>query len=262
MWFNNLLLKIETGQELTKSQEKRLAKHLMLAPSVMRIFVYVVFSLSALLFLYVGFIGGYSIITLEISLIIAVLLILLIVLFLTVPKHFRIKRYLQTVNKFYETKFFEYDNLDLYYIDQHISPYVKPLTTKKIYLLTDGYHFLFVSDPFKNTTYKMPKRFSYFKDRSYLRVINSKVGDYSQIMVRLEDIEHFYISSLNFPEEKELKKNKNYSAIKYFFNQTPNYVENCIVVLKLKSGVILRLSHETYPIFKNLIQHKEKTYEF
>lgn len=262
MLFNSLLLKIETGQELTNSQEKRLAKYLMLIPSLLRVFVYVVFFISAVLLLYIGYIGGYEPITKEIAFISAGVLVVFIVLLMLIPRIFRIKKYLETIDKFYESRFSGFEHFDLYYIDQHVSPYIKPLNTKKIYLLTDGYHFLFMSDPFKDTLYKMPWYFRANKENSYLRVINKDVNEYSQIMVRLEDIERFYISSNNFPEQKELKETKVYKYIKYFFNQTSNYNEGCIVILKLKSGVILRLSHEIYPVFKNLIAHKEKSHEF
>lgn len=262
MLFNSLLLKIETGQELTKSQEKRLAKYLMLTPSFLRMIFYVVFFVSAVLLFYIGYIGGYEPISREIAFIGGALFIILILILMVIPRIFRIKKYLLTVDKFYEARFAFYEKFDLYYIDQHVSPYIKPLNTKKIYLLTDGYHFLFVSDPFNDTVYKMPRYLWANKEISYLRVINKDVNEYSQIMVRLDDIERFYISSNNFPEQKKLKETKSFKYIKYFFNQKSNYNESCIVVLKLKSGVILRLSHEVYPLFQNLMAHKEKAHEF
>ena len=51
-----------------------------------------------------------------------------------------------------------------------------------------------MSDPFINTEFKMPS-FTINKNPSYLRVINSNVDEDSKIIVRLEDVEHFYISS-------------------------------------------------------------------
>lgn len=259
MLLSSLLLKIETGQELTKSQEKRLAKYLMLTPSLLRMFVYVVFLVSAVLLIYVGYIGGYDPVGAEVAYIGAAILIILVLAIMILPRIFRIKKYLETINKFYETKFNDYEDFDLYYIDQHVSPYIKPLSTKKLYLLTDGYHFLFISDPFKDTIYKMPKLLSSKKSISYLRVINKEVNQQSQLMIRLEDVENFYISSDNFPDIKEEKPTKGYKYIKYFFDQTSHYIDNCIVVLKLKSGVILRLSHEIYPVFENLMPHKKRS---
>lgn len=262
MLFNSLLLKIETGQELTEQQEKRLARSLMLIPSLLRMTIYVIIAVAVILLLYVGFIGGYPPIGASLAFILAGALLLLMGMLMIVPKVIRIKKYLDTVNKYYEIRFKDYKDLDLYYIDQHVSPYIKPLSTKKIYVLTDGYHFLFMSDPFKNTKYKMPKLFNANKEDSYLRVINKEVSEHSQIMVRLEDVENFYITSNNIPEEKPIKQVRLAKYIKYFFNQTSNYVESCIVVLKLKSGVILRLSHEIYPVLKNLMIHKERKDEF
>lgn len=262
MLLNNLLLKIETGQELTESHEKRLAKYLMLVPSIFRLFIYVVFSVMAILLIYVGIIGGYDPISAELAYIVAAVLIVLMILMMVLPRFLRIKKYLETVEKFYQTKFANYEQFDLYYIDQHVSPHIRPLSTPKIYLLTDGYHYLFISDPFKDTIYQMPRIFSSNKNPAYLRVINKEVYEDSQIMVRLEDIENFYITNKNLPSATAIKETKQQNYINYFFDQTPRYDSKSIVVLKLKSGVILRLSNEIYQVFKDLMPHKETTNVF
>lgn len=261
MWFRSLLLKIETGQELTKSQIKRLAKKLMLAPSFLRMTAYVLFSLFAALLLFVGYDGGKEPLSAELSYILAAVLIVLMILMLVIPRLFRIKKYLNAVEKFFETKFASYDDFDLYYIDQHVNPHIRLLNTPKIYLLTDGYHFLFMADPFINTEFKMPKYLANNKKPSYLRVINSNVDKDSKIIVRLEDVEHFYISSSNLPKIEPIKETKTSKYIKYFFDQESKYNEKSIVVLKMQGGLILRLSHEIYPVLVDLMAHKERVYE-
>lgn len=262
MLLNRLLLKIETGQELTVQQEKRLAKNLGVRTSLIKTFFYVILTVTAILLLYVGIIGGYDPIGKELAYILAFAIVVLLIVLIVVPKIIRINKYLLAVDSYFKTRFNKYNHFDLYYIDQKINPHVRPLITKKLYLLTDGYHFLFVSDPFKDTIYKMPKYLTLNKKNSYLRIINKDVNENSQIMVRLEDVENFYLSSKNFPEEKEVKQTKLEKYSQYFFDQTSNYIDTCIVILKLKSGIIMRLSHEVYPVFKNLMPHKEKNNEF
>lgn len=262
MLFKRILLKIETGQELTEKQTKNLARKLMLIPSFLRIAVYMILIFLASLFLLIAFRGGYEQISAEISYIVFAVLVVGLILLITIPKKRRIKKYLESIEKFYETKFYNYDNLDLYYIDQHISPHIRPLKTSKLYLLTDGYHFLFASDPFMATQYKMPKSLSFTKKSTYLKVINSKITENDQLMIRLDDIDSFYLSSLNFPEDENYKKTKSYNYIKYFLDQTSYYNERCIVMLKLKNGAVLRLSHKVYPVFLNLMEHKDRTYDF
>lgn len=261
MWFRRLLLKIETGQELTKSQTKTIAKKLLLIPSFLRMTFYVLFSLFIFLLLFVGFDGGRDPLSAELSFILAAVLIAIMILMMVIPRFFRIKKYLQAIEKYYETKFNSYDHFDLYYIDQHVNPHIRPLMTPKIYLLTDGYHFMFMADPFINTEFKMPKYLASNKNPSYLRVINSNVDEDSQIMVRLEDIEHFYLSSSKLPEIEQVKQTNSYKYIKYFFDQESKYNEKYIVVLKMKGGLIFRLSHEVYPVFVDLIGHKERIYD-
>ena len=77
MLFNSLLLKIETGQELTEQQEKRLARSLMLIPSLLRMTIYVIIAVAVILLLYVGFIGGYPPIGASLAFILAGVLLLL-----------------------------------------------------------------------------------------------------------------------------------------------------------------------------------------
>lgn len=262
MWFRSLLLKIETGQELTKSQTKRLAKKLMLAPSFLRTTTYVLCSLFAVLFAFVGYDGGRDPLSAELSYIIAASLIVLMILMMVIPRLFRIKKYLNAVEKFFETKFYSYDDFDLYYIDQHVNPHIRLLNTPKIYLLTDGYHFVFMSDPFINTEFKMPRSFTINKNPSYLRVINSNVDEDSKIIVRLEDVEHFYISSSTLPKIEPIKESKTTKYVENFFDQESKYNEKSIVVLKMRGGLILRLSHEIYPVLVNLMAHKERVYDF
>ncbi len=261
MWFKSLLLKIETGQELSKKQVKRLARMLMIVPSVLRSFVYAILFVAFLLFLFLGITGGKEPISASLGYVIAGTILVVFIMLITIPRRRKIKKYLESVEKFFQTRFKGYDDFDLYYIGQHVNPHIRPLKTPKIYLLSDGYHFLFVSDPFINTSYKMPKYLSFSKKDNFLKVINKDVYESDQIMVRLEEVETFYLSSSKMPECEEVKRNKAYKYYNLFFDNDQKFVESCIVLLKLKGGVILRLSHEIYPVFLNLMGHKERVYD-
>lgn len=261
MWFKSLLLKIETGQELNKKQIKRLASRLTLIPSVLRTIIYAILTVAFFLLIFIGIDGGREPLSSITAYILAGVLILVAILIIALPRRIRIKKYLDAVEKYFETRFKGYDVFDLYYIGQHVNPHIRPLKTPKIYLLADGYHFLFVSDPFINTTYKMPKYLSFNKRDSFLKVINKDVSENDQIMVRLEEVETFYLSSSRQPNCEEIKTNNAYKYYNMFFDNDQKFVESCIVLLKLKGGVIFRLSHEVYPIFKDLMGHKERVYD-
>lgn len=261
MWFKSLLLKIETGQELSKKQIKRLARMLMLVPSILRSVVYAILFVAFLLFVFLGVTGGKEPISATLGFVIAGVILVVFILIIIIPRRIKIKKYLDAVERYFQTRFKDLNEFDLYYIGQHVNPHIRPLKTPKIYLLADGYHFLFVSDPFINTSYKMPNYVSFNKKDSYLKVINKDVYESDQIMVRLEEVETFYLSSSKQPECEEVKKNKAYKYYNLFFDKDQKFIESCIVLLKLKGGVILRLSHEVYPVFVDLMGHKERVYD-
>lgn len=261
MWFKSLLLKIETGQQLTRKQIKRLAKKLSVDISIIRSVIYAFLVVLFIMFTFIGFDGGKEPISDILAFIIAGAILISGLLIMILPKRIRIKKYLESVEKYFETRFKDLDDFDLFYIGQHVNPHIRLLKTPKVYLLSDGYHFLFVSDPFINTQYKMPKYLSFNKREIFLKVINKEVYETDQIMVRLEDVETFYLSSSKRPECEEVRTNNKYKYFNLFFDNDQKFVESCIVLLKLKGGVIFRLSHEVYPIFQNLMGHKERTYD-
>ncbi len=258
MWFRALLLKIETGQVLTEKQEKWLAAKLGIIPSFMRTFVQVILFVAASIFLLIGLIGGKKPFSSVTSYIIAGISIVGLIIYIFLPKRFKIIKYLKAIDRFYETKFSQYDNFDLYYIGQHVNPHIKELQANKIYLLTDKYHYLFIDDYFKDTKYKMPNYLTNRKEPVYLRVIDENKTDYSKMMVRLEDVELFYLTCHEVPLKKPFKRKKYVNYYNNFFNQNLSMDEHCMVILKMRGGLIFRLSYDVYQVFVEGMPHKER----
>lgn len=254
MLFKRLLLKIETGQVLTKKQEKSLINKLHLTRPFSRSLLYVVIFSISLVFLVIGFTGGQAPLTSWVAYLIFALLVLLLVYLVFIPKHLNIKKYFNAVEKFYEIKFKNYSNYDILYIGQHVNPHIKPLRSQKIYLLTDGFHYLFVNDYFTNTEYLLPKYLTN-GNKAYLRILNEKITDNYRMMVRLPDIEHFYVVKQEKNSSEEVKE-CDASYYKFFLDQTTKMDED-YVVLKMKGGIIFRLSYDVYDLFMEHMPLKE-----
>ncbi len=259
MFLRSLLLKIETGQVLSEKQEKSLAVKLMLAPSVLRTLLYVFLVLVFGAFILLAILGGYEELKLNeiVSLIIAIIALLALVYLVFVPKRLRIKKYLDAVDKFYETAFSGLDNFDLYYLGQHRNLSVKRLSSGKIYLLTDGHNFLFVDDMFKDTKYPMPRYLSN-GNPIYLRVIDEKKDKNNRVLITLDEIDHFYITDSNIPFKKPVLNKKYQNYFTYFFDQNPYMTDTCIVILTLHNKQVFRLSYDAYQAFLNEMPLKER----
>ncbi len=258
MLFKGLLLKIEAGQKLTEKQEEKLAVKMLLIPSLTRSMLKILFFFGAVTFLLFALLGGKGFLSPVWSYLIMGVFLALFVLAFIFPKRLRIKKYLQAVDKFYQTKFAELDNFDLYYIAQHVNPHIRSLSKNKIYLLTDGYQFLLIDDYFKDTTYLMPKYISPNKEDIYLRVIDEKISEQAKMMIRLEDIEHYFLMGEPKPALKEPTKNKYYNYYSTFFDQNIRMDDKNMVVLKMHGGVTLRLSADVYQVFKKYMPLKER----
>ena len=155
MLLKRLLLKIETGQILTKKQEKSLANKLYLITPLSRMITYTLMGILMLVLLIIGFSGGHYPVYDWLAFLLVGLLILVFLFLLIVPKHVNIKKYLSSVEKFYKTKLKDYENYEVLYVGQHVNPHIRVLRSPKIYILTDGYHFLFINDYFKDTEYPL-----------------------------------------------------------------------------------------------------------
>ncbi len=254
MLLKRILLKIETGQVLTEKQQKALASKLYLVTPFKRTLLYTIIGIFLMFFLIVGFVGGFPPIESWFAFLMVVVLGLFLLYYAFVPGYLNIKKYFVAIDKFYQNKFKQYEHFDLAYIGQHVNPHIKPLRSPKIYLLTDGYHFLFVNDYFKDTSYLLPNYIAK-GHKVYLRVLNDKITDNYRMMVRLPDIEHYYLV-----EQKEAKEEKQRVVDTVYFNhfldQDPKMKET-YVVLKMRGGVIFRLSYEAYPIFLETMPLKE-----
>lgn len=257
MFLRSLLLKIETGQVLSEKQEKSLAIKLMLAPSVLRTLLYVLLVLVFGVFILIAILGGYEELNEIVSLVIAIVALLALGYLIFVPKRLRIKKYLEAVDKFYETTFSGLDNFDLYYLGQHRNLSVKRLSSGKIYLLTDGHNFLFVDDMFKNTKYQMPRYLSN-GNPIYLRVIDEKKDKNNRVLITLDEIDHFYITDMNIPLKKPVLNKKYQNYFTYFFDQEPYMTDTCIVILTLHNKQVFRLSYDAYEAFLNEMPLKER----
>lgn len=257
MRFKPLLLKIETGQVLTEKQEKDLASKLGLYKTYFKIAVdVIVFFLLIGITLYAVF-TDMGILNKIGLFLVAVIILVLIVYEKFVLKYKRMFKYLDSVNKFYNIAFKEFENFDLYYIGQHKNPHVKTLRTKKIYLLTDGYYFVFVEDYFKDTKYKLPKVFAK-KEDIYLRTIDENSINTEIMIIKLDDIDSFYLTEtpLKNEETKTIKKFEEY--YNNFFDQNKYMTDKSLTVLTMKNGLIMRLSHTAYDAFTKHIPHKER----
>ncbi|MGI6360494.1 MAG: hypothetical protein ACOX02_05615 [Acholeplasmatales bacterium] len=257
MFLRSLLLKIETGQVLSEKQEKSLAVKLMLTPSVLRTLLYVLLVLVFGVFILIAILGGYEGLNEVVSFIIAIVALLVLGYLVFIPKRLRIKKYLEAVNKFYETAFSGLDSFDLYYLGQHRNLSVKRLSSGKIYLLTDGHNFLFVDDMFKDTKYPMPRYLSN-GNPIYLRVIDEKKDKNNRVLITLDEIEHFYITDINIPLKKPVLNKKYQNYFTYFFDQDPYMTDTCIVILTLHNKQVFRLSYDAYEAFLNEMPLKER----
>jgi len=258
MLFKGLLLKIETGQVLSEKQEKNLAAKLMLIPSFGRTMTHILLVLILILMIIVGILGGQEPISEVTAFIIAGVTFSVMMYLVLIPKRIRISKYLTAVDRFYQTKFGGLDRFDMYYIGQHKNPHMKSLKASKIYLLIDGYQFLFIDDYFKDTKYKMPNYLSNGKQDVYLRVIDPQKRDDSRFMVVLDDIDYFYLPDKNIPHDKSVNNRKYETYFKNFFDQDPHMNENCSVILKLTNGSVFRLSYDIYEGFQHAMPLKER----
>ena len=236
---------------------KVISVKLMLAPSLLRTLVYVFLVLVFGVFILLAILGGYKELNEVVSLIIAVLALLLFGYLVFIPKRLRIKKYLDAVDKFYETAFNGLDNFDLYYLGQHRNLSVKKLSSGKIYLLTDGHNFLFIDDMFKDTKHPMPR---YLSNGSpiYLRVIDEKKDKNNRVLITLDEIEHFYITDSNIPFKKPVLNKKYQNYFTYFFDQNLYMTDTCFVILTLHNKQVFRLSYDAYQVFLNEMPLKER----
>lgn len=257
MFLKSLLLKIETGQVLSEKQEKSLAKKLMLVPSIMRTLLHVFLVLVFGVFILLAILGGYGMFNEILSLIIAIIALLLLGYIVFIPKRIRIKKYLQAVDKFYQTAFSGLDDFDLYYLGQHRNLSIKRLSSGKIYLLTDGHNFIFIDDYFKDTEYPMPRYLSNGQP-IFLRVIDEKKDTTNRVLITLDEINHYYITDKNIPIVKPVSNAMYQNYFTYFFDQDPHMTDTCIVVLTLNNNQVFRLSYDAYEAFKNQMPLKEK----
>ena len=257
MFLKSLLLKIETGQVLSEKQEKALAVKLLLVPSILRTICHVLLVLIFGVFILLGILGGYGPFNDILSFIIAAVALLLLGYLVFIPKRLRIKKYLQAVDKFYQTAFAGLDDFDLYYLGQHRNLSIKKLSSSKIYLLTDGHNFVFIDDYFKDTTYPMPRYLSNGQP-IFLRVIDEKKDTTNRVLITLDEIEHFYITDKNIPLTKPVANKAYQPYFTYFFDQTPHMTDTCIVVLTLRNNQVFRLSYDAYEAFVNQMPLKER----
>lgn len=257
MRFKPLLLKIETGQVLTEKQEKDLAIKLGLYKSYLKIALdVVIFSLIFGLVLY-GIFAEIEVINKIVLFVAAIILTVLVVYDKLILRYQRMFKYLDAVDIFYKVAFKEFENFDLYYIGQHKNPHVKTLRTKKIYLLTDGYYFVFVEDYFKDTKYKLPKIFTK-NETLFLRTIDENSINTEIMIITLDDIDSFYLT------EKPLKSdlvNQSKKFEEYYFNffdQNKYMTDKSLTILSMKNGLTMRLSYSIYDAFLEHMPHKER----
>lgn len=257
MRFKPLLLKIENGQVLSEKQEKDLAKKLGLYNSYLKTAYNFILSFVAFfLFLYAIFSELKTIN--KAGLIIAAIILEVISIYgKYILRYQRMFKYLDSVDKFYNVAFKQFENYDLYYIGQHKNPHVKTLRTKKIYMLTDGYHFIFVEDYFKDTKFKLPK-IIFGKEELFLRTIDENSINTEIMIITLDDIDSFYLT------EKPLKKETpkvNKKFIEYydnFFDQNKYMTDKSLTIFSMKNGLTMRLSYTIYDAFVKHIPHKER----
>lgn len=257
MFLRSLLLKIETGQVLSEKQEKALAVKLMLIPSIFRSLIHVLLFIFFGFFILLGVLGGYDPLSDIVCFILGTLFLLILLYALIVPKRLRIKKYLQTVDKFYQTAFNGFDDFDLYYLGHHRNLSVKKLSSPKIYLLTDGHNFIFVDDYFKDTKYPMPRYLSN-GNPIFLRVINEKKDYESMVNITLDEMDSFYLTEQQIPYTKPVSNGIFQNYFTYFFDQSPHMTDHCMVILTLKSGMVFRLSYHAYEAFLNHMPLKER----
>lgn len=256
MLLRGLLLKIETGQPLTEKQEKKLASRLYLIPSFGRTLMNLLFGVLILVLLLMAYTETFEDIRSAYIYLTAFVVFMTYIYFNIAPKRQNIMRYLQAIEKFYETKFQGLDHFDLYYIGQHKSPHVRSLRASKIYLLSDGYHVLFIDDYFKDTSYKMPSYLSNGQD-IFLRVIDKEKNDQSRIMLDVSMIENFRLSNEDYPVDKKVKIKKYETYFKHFLDQNQYMSDRHYVTLKLTNGTVFRLSYKAYDCFKKTVPLKE-----
>ncbi len=257
MRFKPLLLKIETGQSLSDKQEKDLASKLRLYKSFLRITWEVILTVAIIgLFIYALF-GSLEPLDLTITVAIIIALVSLIVFEAFVLKYKRLYKYLDAVDAFYEDAFKQFRNYDLFYIGQHKNPHVKALRSKKIYMLTDGYHFVFVEDYFKDTKYKLPKVYIRNEDL-FLRNIDEASVKNEIVTARIDDVESFYLTDKPL-KDRQTKPIKKFEEYYYnFFDQNKYMTDKSFTILSLKNGITMRLSYTAYEAFVKYMPHKER----
>lgn len=256
MLLKTLLLKIETGQPLSEKQEKSLATKLGLNKSISKTTFRTLFFF---LLVISSIVVSFSIEMMEIKIVLYIIIIVLFLLevfLILFPKTRKLNKYFEAVDVFYKTAFKDFENFDLYYLGQHKNPHVKVLRSKKIYLLTDGYYFVFIEDYFKDTKYKMP--FFYSRGESInLRVIDEKSLNNDIMVIKLEDIESFNLIGQELILNNKISKNfKEY--FDYFFDQNKYMTEKDLTLLTMKNGLVMRLSYTAYSAFKKHMPYKEK----
>lgn len=256
MMLRGLLLKIETGQPLSEKQEKKLASRLYLIPSFSRALMNLFFGVLILILVLMAYTNTIKEVEPAI-LYLASFVVFLVYLYVTIfPKRKNIMKYLQAVEKFYETKFEGLDHFDLYYIGQHKSPHIRSLRSSKIYLLSDGFHILFIDDYFKDTAYQLP---SYLSNGQtiYMRVIDKDKNDQSRILLDVSMIENFRLSNDNYPVDKKVKIKKYETYFKNFLDQNQYMTDRHYVTLKLNNGTVFRLSYKSYDCLKKSLPLRE-----
>lgn len=257
MTLNSLLLKIETGQPLGESHEKKLAKKLWLVPSFSRTVLHVVLVLLAFLMVLLGVTDSLKPLPSIVSYLISVVLIGLLIYVLFVPRSIRLSKYFSAVDTFYETKFAGLEHFDLYYIGQHKSPHVKALRSSKIYLLSNHQQLIFIDDYFKDTEYKLPKVYGNGSE-IFLRVLDPTKNDQSRLSISISEIDYFHLSSDDIVPTKKPRNKKYIPIFQTFLDQDPRMDDYHFITLKLLNGAVFRISYDAYSALKNAIPLRER----
>ena len=95
----------------------------------------------------------------------------------------RINEYYNAVLEEYKERTKEYEGFTLDIVG-YIPDATSEIQSNNLLLITDGYRFIFVRDPFRNTIYR-------FKDGSNLKVMSDAILDETQFSFKVNEVESF-----------------------------------------------------------------------
>lgn len=257
-----LLNEIKRGQALSRKEQEKMLQYLGFKFPVIRFIISLIILLSGAFLVYVSL--GRNPIMEEKSFFFAMGGALLLTIgfysFFNHHKTERILNYFDALSDFTEQKFSKYDKYEINYVKNIKSPN-NPLTTNKVYLLTDGFNIIIYEDFMENTDYLLPGTFK-TNIRTVLPVFNYDTIDSKPFVYTINNIISYRINGREQNEfiwepSKVLNKKTNARIEERVllldqFIQKENYIDVII-----ENGNIIKIDIDALDVLRQIMPNKE-----